>query len=251
MSSWPSHQELATDNLLRYLASETRDSYVALGSMTAASHGTDDYLQLLGTYPPTGSQTLRINMVVSLDGKIDVDGRSKGLSTNLDRQIFHFLRATAQVILVGAGTARAENYQTPKLTDELVELRHHLGITHPLRIVVASREANPVASSTEIPNGTIEYLQIPSTIDNPGLSALLGVDNSQPGGVLCEGGPTLLGDLLTRDLVDEFCLTIRHLIAGASSELLVTREFATPIDFELAGHITSAQATFLRLVKRR
>jgi riboflavin biosynthesis pyrimidine reductase len=49
-------------------------------------------------------------MVASLDGAATVDGRSGGLSNEADQQVFAMLRAHADVILVGAGTARAEGY---------------------------------------------------------------------------------------------------------------------------------------------
>src|SRR5689334_16699529 len=64
-------------------------------------------------YPDLGpppARWLRANMVMSLDGAATVDGRSGGLSNEADRQVFAMLRAHADVILVGAGTARAEGY---------------------------------------------------------------------------------------------------------------------------------------------
>ena len=39
-----------------------------------------------------------------------IDWRTKGLSTELDRQLFHHLRTQADAVMVGAGTARAERY---------------------------------------------------------------------------------------------------------------------------------------------
>src|SRR5215472_16153953 len=49
-------------------------------------------------------------MVARLDGAAAVDGRARGLSSEADEQVFAMLRALADVILVGAGTARAEHY---------------------------------------------------------------------------------------------------------------------------------------------
>ena len=49
---------------------------------------------------------VRANMVASLDGAASLNGRSRGLSSDWDRQVFAMLRAIADVILVGAGTAR-------------------------------------------------------------------------------------------------------------------------------------------------
>jgi 5-amino-6-(5-phosphoribosylamino)uracil reductase len=224
------------------------------------------YDQLLELYPLISAQALRINMVVSLDGKIAVEGRSHGLSTPLDRQIFHFLRATAQVILVGAGTARTENYRAPQLSRELELLRQRLGMVRPLRIIIASNQrapgwtpstratattvsAVPARAQSAREQTPFDYRQIPPSIDGEGLADLLEVDPDHPGGILCEGGPTLFGNLLDRGLVDEFCMTLRHLVVGASSPPLVDQKLTTPIEFNLAAHITSEQATFLRLIK--
>src|SRR5215470_13520833 len=73
----------------------------------------DAALAGLYNYPDLGAppaRWLRANMVASLDGAATADGRSGGLSGEADRQVFALLRAHADVILVGAGTARAEGY---------------------------------------------------------------------------------------------------------------------------------------------
>jgi riboflavin biosynthesis pyrimidine reductase len=211
--------------------------------------------QLLALYPVSEPNVLRANMVMSLDGKIAIDGRSKGLSTDLDRRIFHFLRATSQVILVGAGTARVENYQPPQLDPDLAKLRHRLGLVRPLRIVVASRHSRPPntpnhlsgAASGGGSSSAIEYRNLPATPRRGELEQLLAIDNQHPGGILCEGGPTLLSDLLEQSLVDEFCLTIRHLIAGNASQPVVTDTLTAPVDFKSVASLSTREATFLRL----
>src|SRR5438874_7476369 len=73
----------------------------------------DAAVAALYNYPDLGAppaRWLRANMVASLDGAATVDGRSGGLSNEADQQVFAMLRAHADVILVGAGTARAEGY---------------------------------------------------------------------------------------------------------------------------------------------
>ena len=73
----------------------------------------DAALAALYGYPELGAPPahwLRANMVASLDGAATVEGRSGGLSNEADQQVFAMLRAHADVILVGAGTARAEGY---------------------------------------------------------------------------------------------------------------------------------------------
>ncbi len=53
---------------------------------------------------------VRANMVSSADGAVTLEGRSGGLSGAADREIFALLRSLSDVILVGAGTVRAEHY---------------------------------------------------------------------------------------------------------------------------------------------
>ncbi|MGW6459580.1 dihydrofolate reductase family protein, partial [Streptomyces sp. NPDC055078] len=54
---------------------------------------------------------LRANMVSSLDGAAQHDGRSEQLSSDLDMRIFGTLRALADVVVVGAETVRLEGYR--------------------------------------------------------------------------------------------------------------------------------------------
>ena len=62
-------------------------------------------------------------MVSSLDGKATLDWRTKGLSTEVDRRLFHHLRTQADAVMVGAGTAREERYGRMTKNDELREKR--------------------------------------------------------------------------------------------------------------------------------
>ena len=55
---------------------------------------------------PPDRPYLGINMVSSLDGKATLDWRTQGLSTDVDRRLFHHLRTQADAVMVGAGTAR-------------------------------------------------------------------------------------------------------------------------------------------------
>ena len=70
---------------------------------------------------------VRCNMISTLDGAITVDGRSGMLGGPADRRVFQALRSLADVILVGAGTARAEAYGPVLLAPELRALRERRG----------------------------------------------------------------------------------------------------------------------------
>ena len=83
---------------------------------------------------------LGLNMVSSLDGKATIEWRTKGLSTELDRRLFHHLRTQADAVMVGAGTVRAERYGRMTKSDELREKRVAEGLApDPLAVIVSAR----------------------------------------------------------------------------------------------------------------
>src|SRR3954462_2118454 len=61
---------------------------------------------------------LRANFVSSIDGAIEVGGRSGPLGGPGDHRIFHLLRELTDVVLVGAGTVRTEGYRAAALPVE-------------------------------------------------------------------------------------------------------------------------------------
>jgi hypothetical protein len=58
------------------------------------------------------------DFVVSPDGSVATGGRVGGLSSRSDQQVFHLLRAAGDVVLVGAGTVRAEGYGPHRPTEQ-------------------------------------------------------------------------------------------------------------------------------------
>lgn len=70
---------------------------------------------------PAGAQRpfVRATMISSIDGAVSVRGRSGPLGGGADRAVFAVLRSLADVILVGAGTVRAEGYGPVRLADEV------------------------------------------------------------------------------------------------------------------------------------
>src|SRR5260221_11666292 len=78
----------------------------------SATAGVDDLVAALGEiYAYPEGCCVKANMIASVDGAIMVDGRSGGLSGPADRLVVSVLRSLADVIVVGAGTARAERYR--------------------------------------------------------------------------------------------------------------------------------------------
>src|SRR5687767_11585567 len=82
----------------------------------------------LGSRAPAERPYLVLNMVASLDGKAAVDGRTRALGGEADRQLFHHLRTQADALLVGAGTVREERYGRATKSDELRAKREEEGL---------------------------------------------------------------------------------------------------------------------------
>src|SRR5947209_10311364 len=74
-----------------------------------------DDVDLAAAYAVDAERHVRANFVSSLDGAVALFGKSAGLSSDGDRALFHVLRTLADVVLVGAGTARGENYGGAKV----------------------------------------------------------------------------------------------------------------------------------------
>ena len=55
-----------------------------------------------------GRPAVRLNMIASIDGAIAVDGTSGAVGGDPDRRVYAALRSLADIVLVAAGTARAE-----------------------------------------------------------------------------------------------------------------------------------------------
>ena len=99
---------------------------------------------------------LRVNFVSSVDGAATRDGLSGGLGDAADRRYFELLRRVADVVLVGAGTVRAEGYGPMRVSDASVAWREAHGLTpHPVFAIVSGRSASTPArgSSVRRPSG--------------------------------------------------------------------------------------------------
>jgi riboflavin-specific deaminase-like protein len=204
----------------------------------------------LGDTAPPDRPYLVLNMVSSLDGKATIDWRTKGLSTELDRELFHRLRTQADAIMVGAGTVRAERYGRMTKSDELRAAREQDGLApYPLAVVVSARldlhtdlpllndpEQRVViatGSDATLPDLGHHVLYERTGDDLPLLMARLrnahGVRS-----VICEGGPTLNSYLFAAGVVDELWLTLNQKVAGGAAALTIVagRELVDPVELE-------------------
>jgi riboflavin-specific deaminase-like protein len=202
---------------------------------------------------PPDRPYLGINMVSSLDGKATLNWRTKGLSTEVDRRLFHHLRTQADAVMVGAGTAREERYGRMTKNDELRQKRQNEGfVPDALAVVVSGRLDLPpdlpllndpeqtvviaTGSDASIPGveGRVEYARVGD--DLPRLMSYLHEEHGVRS-VLCEGGPTLNSFLFAAGLVDELFLTMNpKLIGGAAALTIVAgRELVDPVELDLVS----------------
>lgn len=200
----------------------------------------------LYAYPEPGSGPwLRANMVASVDGAATLAGRSGGLSGAADKLVFAVLRGLADVILVGAGTARAEGYGPahPDVAGDLwLDLRHgrpaappiavvtrllNLDLGAPLftdapadrrTIVITTAAAPPDRRATAAATGDV-IVAGEDTVDmKAAVTALAELGHRR---LLTEGGPRLLGQLAGAGVLDELCLTVSPLLAGGGAGRIV------------------------------
>ncbi|MGH1525937.1 dihydrofolate reductase family protein [Leifsonia sp. L25] len=94
-----------------------------------------------------GNPWLRVNFVSSIDGAATRQGLSGGLSDDADHRVFDILRRLCDVVLVGAGTVRAEGYGPMRVDEASQRARRDAGMTaHPVfAIVSASLDLDPAS----------------------------------------------------------------------------------------------------------
>jgi riboflavin biosynthesis pyrimidine reductase len=206
--------------------------------------GEPDLESIYALPPVGGGRHLRVNFVCSLDGAIEVGGRSGPLGGPGDKQIFHLLRALTDVVLVGAGTARAERYGPAQLSEERRQARTGMGQrpTPPIAVVTGrgldpdSRlfSGGPEAERPLIMTTTRGAESTPKAVRQAADVIACGDERVEPARVidalterglarvLCEGGPSLVTDLFAHGLVDELCLTLAPVLAGPERARLTT-----------------------------
>lgn len=195
---------------------------------------------LLDLYGPGDGPSLRAGFVLSTDGGIAQDGTSRALQSPADEAVFHALRAVADAVLVGAGTARTEDYGAVRPRPEGQAWRAQRGMSEqpPLVLVSRSLDLDPNARCFQGPcvvvtcagaKGGDRFPDVlvagDDEVDLP--DALAQLRRRGLSRLLCEGGPQLLTALLRRDLVDELCLTHTPRLLGPAPGLLtetITRD---------------------------
>lgn len=195
--------------------------------------------QILDAYPwPEQGTWVRAMMVTTLDGAAaGPDGLSGSISGTADGAVFDAVRRLADAVLVGAGTLRSERYGPLKAKPEDQARRAAAGQA-PAPVLVF------VSASLDLPWDEPVFAESSCTpIVVTGLAATadrlaeaerhcdvvrLDVERFDPAAVIaelerrglrhivCEGGPTLLHEIVAAGLCDEADITVSPMFAGTS-----------------------------------
>lgn len=237
---------------------------------TAPNELSDDDLADLYAYPFERTW-LRANFVSSLDGATQGgDGKSGSLSSRADKRIFRVLRSLADIIVVGASTARVESYQPVRHTEARAALRSRLGLVPLPSMAVVSRsldldpvlfddeEAPTVVITTESSPADrrreladVASVLVAGEVDVDFGVALEALAASGHRRMLCEGGPSLLHALVAGSHLDELCLTLSPLLVSGDQIRLTDGELLEPPQRLELRHLLEADGQlFARYVTR-
>ena len=194
----------------------------------AAREVTEDFLMRV----ENGRPLVTVKLATSLDGRIATSiGESMWITGPMARERVHGLRARSDAILVGNGTAIADD---PALTCRLPGL----GKSSPIRVVLGGRTALPashrlVATARDIPTWLVttgDAGQLASLVEagveiiavagggdgwpDPG-AALKALGDRGINRLMVEGGGRTVGALIAHDLVDRIVWYRAPVVIGA------------------------------------
>ncbi|MGP4049898.1 pyrimidine reductase family protein [Streptomyces sp. 2A115] len=220
--------------------------------------------------PSAGGPWLRANMVSTLDGAGQHEGRSQPISGAADMRIFGTLRGLADVVVVGAETVRQEGYRPARAREEFAALREAAGQgpAPAIAVVTASLDLDfslPLFTSPLVPTlvltGAAAAPDKIATAEKAGARVVIagdgvGVDPARAvraladlgmRRLLTEGGPRLLGQLVAAGVLDELCLTVSPMLtAGDAQRIAGGPAVAVPSRFELMSLLEEAGFLFSR-----
>lgn len=178
---------------------------------------------------------LRADFVASVDGTVVVDGTSDPLGSPADKAVFRALRAVSDAVIVGAGTARAEEYGPVPFSSEAKAWRSAHGRSEQAPLVVVTRSGEVPSSArggaliVAAPLGVEVDADDVIRFSSEG-EILEGLHARGFTRLLCEGGPELLTALLSAGLVDELCLTTSTKLVGDGKGLLGALPLPVPVE---------------------
>ncbi|MGO9874407.1 MAG: pyrimidine reductase family protein [Acidimicrobiia bacterium] len=186
---------------------------------------------------------VRLNMIVSVDGGTSWGGVSGALGGSADKALFSVLRSFADVVLVAAGTMRAEHYGPAQLTAAMQQARRQRGQAPIPSIAVVSRScqmdwdtpfftaavARPlvitVSAAPEADRARAATVADVIVVGDQDVDLAGALDELRIRGaanVLAEGGPTLNGELARAGLLDELCVTLAPRLASGDAKRIIS-----------------------------
>lgn len=161
-------------------------------------------------------------MVTSLDGSVAIEGTSGALGNQNDLDVLLTLRRLADMVIVGAGTARGEGYGPPNKVGQRIAVVTNSGdvdlerelFTSGAGFIVTARSTDLGPTDVDVLRAGDDHVDI--------VEAVTRLDEIMPGVryVQAEGGPRLNASLLDADLVDELDLTISPRLVGGDGPRL-------------------------------
>ena len=230
----------------------------------------DGYLERLYDYPD--GTWVAVNFVSSVDGGIEVRGTAAGLSNAADRRVFELGSDLADVVLIGAGTAMAEEFHGVRPSERTADRRRRFGLAPVPPIAVVSSGHSlpadaPVLTDVLVPTIVITSASAPSPVrrawTDAGADVLVAgestVDLDAAVAELaarglrrsdCEGGPRLHGAMLRANLVHELRLTVSPMLISGPSSRVAVGEAATDRRLRLASLLQEQDTLLARYLVR-
>ncbi len=228
-----------------------------------------DPLEVQMSYPrgKTDGPWVMANFVSTIDGAAVVDGGSSAINDADDKAMFAAIRAVPDFILIGAGTLRAEDYRPVTLDEERRAARTEAGLDPTPHLVVASRglDIDPGHGVFSDPEHRVTILtgqDAPNDrfFDLSEAADVVRLSDTSPSGmlhymrmarvVLCEGGPTLFGQLIAARLIDEMSLTMSPMLVSGQSPRVAHGEWAEPpLDMRLDRVLYGDRSLLLRFLR--
>ncbi len=180
---------------------------------------------------------LRVNFVATVDGAATgEDGRSGSINNEIDHQVFDVLRAQADVVVIGAGTARVEGYagigKPLVLVSRSGVVPEHLRNAPAGDVLLATYAASPgIAEARATLGDDAVIVAGQHRVDLLALKRDLAARGW--GNQVCEGGPHLLRDLLDEGAVDELDTTVVPRAVGGHHPRITN---GAPLDVPLSLH---------------
>ncbi|WP_282686606.1 MULTISPECIES: pyrimidine reductase family protein [unclassified Streptomyces] len=232
-----------------------------------------DELAVAYAYPaglPAGASWLRANMVSTLDGAAQYEGRSQPISCAADMRIFGTLRGLADVVIAGAETVRQEGYRPARAREAFAERRAAAGQGPAPAVAVVTGSLGldfslPLFTEPLVPTLVVTGAGAPAdrieAARKAGAEVVIAGDGTRvdPARVvrelaarglrrqLTEGGPRLLGQFVAAGALDELCLTLSPMLtAGDAQRIAGGPGVAVPERFFLASLLEEAGFLFSR-----